>query len=66
MLSASKGHHDALAEFAAAYVAWYEFHLEIYKAGKSGDLSASESDTLHGLIQRRDDARKALVELTAE
>ena len=66
MISASKGHRDALSEFAAAYVAWYEFHLEIYKAGKSGNLSAGESDALQALIERRDRARKALVEITAE
>jgi hypothetical protein len=66
LISASKGHHDALSELAAAYVAWYEFHLEIYKAGKSGNLSASESERLQTLIERRDRARKALVEITAE
>lgn len=66
MISASKGHREALSEFEAAYVAWYEFHLEIYKAGKSGNLSASEYDALQALIERRDRARKALVEITAE
>ncbi|PTS77530.1 hypothetical protein DBR17_13485 [Sphingomonas sp. HMWF008] len=65
MLAAVKGHRDALDEFAAAYVAWYQFHLEIYKAGKSGNLSTSESAVLDGLIERRERARHTLIKITA-
>lgn len=64
LIAASTGHKDALDEFVAAYQAWYKFHLEIYKAGKSGKLSASENDELIGLIDRRDAARKALLAIT--
>ena len=64
LISLSTGHRDALDEFVAAYEAWYKFHLEIYKAGKSGKLSASEDAELVRLIGRRDAARKALLAIT--
>lgn len=64
LIAASTGHKDALNEFVAAYEAWYKFHLEIYKAGKSGNLSAAENDELIRLIARRDVARKALLAIT--
>ena len=64
LIAASTGHKDALNEFVAAYEAWYKFHLEIYKAGKSANLSASENDELIRLIARRDAARRALLAIT--
>ena len=64
IISQSKGHLEALNEFADAYCAWYQFHLEIYRQGKSGNLSSQESDALDQLIDRRDAARKALVNIT--
>ncbi len=64
IISASKGHKDALEEFAAAYEEWYKFHLDIFKEGKSGNLSSTETASLIRLIQRRDDAKKALIDIT--
>ncbi|MDH7794900.1 MULTISPECIES: hypothetical protein [unclassified Beijerinckia] len=65
LISVSPNHIDALTKFATAYQDWYAFHLEIYKAGKSGNLSPSEETQLLSLIDRRDAARKALVEITS-
>jgi hypothetical protein len=64
LISASTGHKGALEEFVAAYEAWYKFHLEIYKDGKSGRLSPSEYQELNDLIARRDRARKNLIAIT--
>ncbi len=59
-----KGHKDALVELADAYQAWYGFHLDIYKAGKSGNLSNDERVTLDRLIFRREEAKRALLAIT--
>ncbi|WP_156427334.1 hypothetical protein [Novosphingobium sp. Fuku2-ISO-50] len=64
IISHSKGHREALTEFADAYCAWYQFHLEIYRQGKSGNLSSQETDELRQLIDRRDAARRALIDIT--
>ncbi|WP_413993311.1 hypothetical protein ACMDCR_15215 [Labrys okinawensis] len=66
LIGVSPNHADALVEFADAYQDWYAFHLGIYKAGKSGNLSHSEQAELLALIGRRDTARKALVEITSQ
>jgi hypothetical protein len=58
------GHIDALYDFVEAYEAWYKFHLEIYKADKSGRLSTRENGELTRLINQRDAARKALQQIT--
>lgn len=65
LIAASTGHKDALDEFVAAYEAWYKFHLEIFKQGKSGQLSPSENQELIDLIARRDCARENLVAMTS-
>lgn len=64
IIAKSKGHREALAEFADAYSEWYLFHLEIYRAGKSGNLSLEEQNKLLGLIQRRDNAKDNLLQMT--
>lgn len=64
IISHSKGHREALKEFADAYCAWYQFHLEIYRQGKSGNLSSHETRALDQFIDRRDVARKALIDIT--
>ena len=61
LLSASKGHKDALQEFANAHGEWYEFHLEMYKAGTNGNLSQDEHAHLKRLDDRRHAARDALM-----
>jgi hypothetical protein len=65
LISASPDHKKTLQAFADAYQNWYEFHLVIYKKGKSGNLSDTEHVQLLELIKRRDAARKALVETTS-
>jgi hypothetical protein len=64
IISQLKGHRDALQRLADAYGAWYAFHLEIYKAGKSGNLSADESAKLVRLTGERKAAKDALIALT--
>jgi hypothetical protein len=64
IISQSKGHKEALNELADAYGEWYSFHLEIYKAGKSGKLNPNETDKLNKLISRRAAARDALLAVT--
>lgn len=64
MISASKGHRDALQELADAYSAWYEFHLQIFKAEKTGNLSTAETAQLIQLIDRREAAKQALLAIT--
>ena len=64
IISQSKGHREALKEFADAYCAWYQFHLEIFRQGKSGNLSSQETHALDQLIDRRDAARQALIDIT--
>ena len=63
-ISASKGHLDALQELADAYGAWYGFHLGVFRAGRSGSMTPAEHAELDGLIDRRDRAKQALVDLT--
>ena len=63
-IARSKGHREAVAELADAYSEWYLFHLEIYKSGKSGQLSLEEQNKLLGLIQRRDNAKDNLMRIT--
>ena len=60
-----KGHRETIDKFARAYGEWYQFHLEIYKAGKAGNLSAGEISRLAQLIESRDRARQELVAITA-
>jgi hypothetical protein len=63
-IAQSTDHRDALDEFITAYMDWYKFHLEIYKADKAGSLSISEMDELTRLINRRNAARVALQQIT--
>ena len=63
-ISALKGHKDALDEFSAAYQEWFKFHLDIFKANRSGQLSSVETATLDRLKLRRDTAKKALIDIT--
>lgn len=65
MIAASKGHIDALRAFVDAYVDWYAFHVAIYKAGKSGSLSPGESQQLVQLVERREQAKQTLMDITA-
>lgn len=55
---------DVFEDFIGAYGDWYSFHLNIYKNDKQGKLSEEESESLHALIKRRDEAKKALIEIT--
>ena len=64
IISASKGHREALEELENAYSDWYRFHLQIFKDGKTGNLSATETTQLHGLIARREAAKNALLTIT--
>ena len=64
IIAGLKGHREALVEFADAYSEWYLFHLEIYKSGKSGQLSLEEQNKLLGLIQRRDNAKDTILQMT--
>lgn len=65
LISVSPDHAKTLEDFAEAYREWYEFHLVIFKAGESGNLSPAEQSQLLVLIKRRDAAHKALVETTS-
>ncbi len=42
-----------------------KFHLEVYKQGKSGQLSPNKNQELIDLIARRDRARENLVAMTS-
>ena len=64
MIAASGQHQAALQRFIDAYQAWWGFHLEIEQAGKSGNMSAAENNTLIGLITERDEAKKVLLDIT--
>jgi len=66
IISNSKGHRDILNRFANAYREWYGFHLEIFQAGKSGNLNAAEETKLISLVQERDAAKKTLLDITSD
>ncbi len=65
LISLSKGHRDALQEFVDAYCDWWLFHFQIFSAGNSGKMTPAEIASLTPLILRRDNARAALLALTA-
>jgi hypothetical protein len=64
IIAASGSHQAALQRFVDAYKAWWSFHHAIEKAGKSGNLSPLESDTLSRLCAERGDAKEALIAMT--
>ncbi|MDQ1184199.1 hypothetical protein [Agrobacterium larrymoorei] len=64
VISQSERHKEAVVDLIAAYQDWYHFHLTIYEAGKSGNLSAGENAKLLELIDRRDAAKSKLLAIT--
>jgi len=49
--------------FADAYQAWFDYHVEIHKAGKQDNLSADETRHLDSLVRSRNSTRKELIEV---
>jgi len=52
-----------VAEYTEAYNAWYEFHADVERSGKQGQLNSAEQQTLLDLINTKDRIRKELLEL---
>ncbi len=64
LIAASPAHEAALGKFKHAYAAWWRFHAEIDAVNKAGQLSPAEDAELLRLIDERDAAREALIDLT--
>lgn len=66
-LISSKDPHvgNALAEFLTVYDQWYQFHMDVEAAGKSGRLNAAETEQLVSLVQNRDHQREVLIKTLA-
>lgn len=50
-----------LQNFLSAYQAWYDVHVQINKAGTSGNLTPQQNQQLMAAIQNRDSTRTALM-----
>lgn len=55
----------SLEAFILAYRNWYNFHVQIDKAGKQGNLNQKETEELNQLMERRDDTRNVLIKSLA-
>jgi hypothetical protein len=60
--TANPGLGQALSKFLTTYNQWYQFHLDIDAAQKSGTLSSVETAEHVRLVEARDGARTALIE----
>jgi len=54
--------YQKLSSFLEAYKKWDDFHKEIRKAGKEGQLSKEETEKLTFLSSQKDLKRRELVE----
>ena len=54
--------HNLLTDFLTCYEAWYQFHEEIDRQGKQGQLNADETRQLMCLSDRKDAARRFLTD----
>lgn len=60
----SPAHSAALIAFADAYGDWYAYHLKIFNAGQSGNLTHEQNAEVVRLIGKRDATRQALLAIT--
>lgn len=53
--------YKLLTSFINAYSAWFSFHKEIERLGKTGNLSLNEQQTLTKNVQNRNSTRQAIL-----
>ncbi|MGR5076058.1 hypothetical protein [Photobacterium swingsii] len=54
--------YQLLVDFFAAYIAWYNVHVDIDKAGTQGQLTAEQNQALIEACDKRDQTRNILME----
>ncbi|HCG5950744.1 TPA: hypothetical protein NJ736_004520 [Vibrio parahaemolyticus] len=53
--------YQLLVDFFAAYIAWYNVHVDIDKAGTQGHLTAEQNQALSEACDKRDQTRNVLM-----